>query len=430
MTTSESIAAELATSIITDLTAQVQKQVSTTVSEELSKVDVNQMVLDLSAKMAESFSKGVKDQILSGVEAQAKKIDVSDMIQVAVNGHVAELLGQVSAQVQKQVTADVARKMADFDTRQMVKEYVDLTLSGSMDKLNFADWSIPGTAIDPTNLRISGDNISAGTIKLFNSTGIQDTASNTQMTILDEATVIENKLVVAEAEIKGNLIVDGDIILAGEIPCDSQFYKDVVEHSAGLLKMSMDADFFAQYADQVFKQIKTTGIDLSQLTLDGSIILKGNQLGHTVTDTNIQKLGELRTLTVNGETNIGKSLFVRNNRIGINTEEPSGALAVWDEECEFSVRKLQKNTLVLGSIRQQSVVLSANSKENITLETDGSVSIQKLNVGDVSMTSLATIPTYDAKKGIIVFNSDPEVGKPAFWTSLGNARWAAGPVLT
>lgn len=329
----------------------------------------------------------------------------------------------------RQVQADVAHRLAQIDIRQVVRQYVDEALAGLITKVNFPDSSIPVKSIDLTGVNISGNNIVGGVIRKFGSTGIQDNATDCQVTILDQATVIENKLITREAEVKGNLTIDGDLILTGEIPTDSPFFRNLVERGAGLLKLSMDGQFFLQYADKVFEKIKTDGIDLNRLTLDGNEIFKGNKLGYFITDTNIQKLGELRELTVNGDLNAANSLFVRNKRIGINTEEPAGALAVWDEECELVARKLRKDVSIFGSMRNQRVVLSSNSKNNLVLETDGSVSIEKLTVGAVTLGSAPSCPKDAAEKGTVVFNENPELGQPVGWVSLSGARWAALSII-
>lgn len=336
---------------------------------------------------------------------------------------------QLQEQMAKQVKADVAHKLAQIDIQAAVREYVEGHLTGLIQNVNFPDASIPGPALSLDRFLISGDHVVGGIIKNFGSTGIQDSATDCQITILDETIVVENKLMTKELEVKGNLTVDGDLILTGEIPTSSPFYKDLVQHAAGLLKLSMDGNFFLQYADKVFDRIKTDGIDLTKLSIGGNEIFSGNKLGYFVTETNIQKLGELRSLVVNGEAEMAHSLFARNKRVGINTEEPGAALAVWDEECEIMVKKLKKDVSFIGAMRNQRVVLSSNNKENLVLETDGSISVDRINVGEVQIGSASACPTYDAKRGVVLFNNEPELGKPLGWVSLGGARWSAFGVI-
>jgi hypothetical protein len=328
----------------------------------------------------------------------------------------AELTGsfvtKLQEQIAKQVQADVMRKLGQIDLNETVVKEVSRLV-----KLD--------------SVMLSGDRIIGGIIKNFGSTGIQDDATDCRITILDDNTVVENNLVVSSVEVKGNLTVDGDLILTGEIPSDSPFYKDLVQHAAGLLKLSMDKEFFLQYANLLFDQVQKEGIDTSKLTLNGKEVIVGNRIGRSITDSNLQRLGELRELIVRGATSLANnSLYVQNGRVGINTEEPSCALSVWDDGCEVTVRKLRKDVSVVGSLREQRVVLSANNKENLTLEIDGSVTVDRLNVGDTQIGSTATRPTHNEKPGLILFNSNPQIGHPIFWVSLGGARWVDGPLVS
>jgi predicted acyltransferase (DUF342 family) len=327
--------------------------------------------------------------------------------------------------ITKQVIADINVKLAKFDIQQLVQEHVSKRLSQISSTLDFSDGSIPASAINLATLAITGNQVIGGIHSQFESTGIQDRASQCQVTILDDATVIENQIIANGALIKGDLTVEGNLHLIGEIPTDSPFFVDLVERGAGLLQMSLDKNFFAKYTDVIFNKIKDDGLDLSRLTLNGTEILVGNKLGAMVTDTNIQKLGELRSLRVNGSAEITGTVYVQNKRVGINTEEPSGALSVWDEECEVVVQKLRKNVPIIGSIRSQQVVLSSNCHDNIVLETNGSVSIKKVKIGSVLVTSSPESPKHDAPIGSIVFNETPDFGKPLLWVSLGQGRWAA-----
>jgi hypothetical protein len=336
-----------------------------------------------------------------------------------------QFVKELQSQIAKQVQADVAHKLAQIDIQQTVRQFVNQALTGIIKDIKFPPQSIPMDAINSTDLRVSGNQVIAGLIKQFSSTGIQDAATQTQVTILDGATVFENKLVAPAVEIKGDLTIDGDLILTGEIPIDSPFYKDLVEHSAGLLKLSMDGQYFLQYADKVFEKIKAEGIDLAKLTINGQEILSGNKLGYFVTETNIQTLGELKSLRVNGEASLNHgTLSVLNKRVGINTDSPAGALSVWDEECEVVVRKLRKDVSIIGSMRPQKVVLSSAGKNNLVLDPDGTVAIEKLYVGAVLCSSSPVPPMYDAKKGSIVFNEQPDLGTAVGWVSMGGARWA------
>ena len=45
-------------------------------------------------------------------------------------------------------------------------------------------------------------------------------------------------------------------------------------------------------------------------------------------------------------------------------------------------------------------------------------------IGDISIGSSDTPPNNNQPKGTILFNSNPSLGGPMGWVSLGDARWA------
>lgn len=330
----------------------------------------------------------------------------------------------VKDQIQKQIVADVGRRVASLDFPDMVRKAVVDLIKNKVDGFEFPDGSIPGGAVDLESFKISGNNIEGGVIHKFGSTGIQDNASDCQLTILDEATIVENKFITAEADIKGDLTVEGQLNLMGELNPDAPFVEDLIAMSAGRVALQLNNTFFEKYSDLVFNLITQNGLDLSKLTFGGKTVIEGNTLGTFITESNIQKVGELKQLTVRGETLLYNTLYVGNQRVGVNTTSPSSALSVWDEEVEIVAKKQQKDVAYIGTIRNNALVLGSNGNPNLTLGVDGSASVSKLHIGAVELTSAAAQPTHNAKRGVIVFNENVDVDKPLGWVSLGGARWA------
>jgi hypothetical protein len=166
------------------------------------------------------------------------------------------------------------------------------------------------------------------------------------------------------------------------------------------------------------------GIDLKRITQDGREIINGNQLGYHITDSNLQRVGMLRDLQTQGEALLSDTLYVTGKRVGINTIEPSAVFVVWDEEVELVITKHSQDTGYVGMPRFQRLVLGANNKDNLILDTDGSVEIENLRVGNTPMSSATAIPDYNAITGTIVWNENPAQGGPVGWICLGGARWA------
>jgi hypothetical protein len=158
--------------------------------------------------------------------------------------------------------------------------------------------------------------------------------------------------------------------------------------------------------------------------LNGAEAIVGNQLGSTIINSNLQQLGLLKELQVSGEAIVAETLYVTPRRVGINTIEPSGALAIWDQEVEIVAAKKSADTGSFGTPRQQRFVLTANNKENIVLETDGSATINELRMGSMKFSAAAQPPNYVGERGHVVWNNNPNPGGPMGWICLGATNWA------
>jgi hypothetical protein len=99
-------------------------------------------------------------------------------------------------------------------------------------------------------------------------------------------------------------------------------------------------------------------------------------------------------------------------------------LSVWDQEVEVGISKRERDVAWFGTPRDQKLVLSSNRRDNIVLNTDGSVTVEKLFIGQIQFGTTDRTPGHDAPKGSVLFNSDPSPGQPAGWVSLGGAAWS------
>jgi len=68
--------------------------------------------------------------------------------------------------------------------------------------------------------------------------------------------------------------------------------------------------------------------------------------------------------------------------------------------------------------------IGANNKVGIVVRSDGSVVVDKLVLNDRAITTSNSIPGTAAKRGDIVLNTQPEVGKYIGWVCLDGIRWA------
>ncbi len=312
----------------------------------------------------------------------------------------------------------------EVDVNQVVREIVLTEISKKLATFSFPKNSIPGDAVNAQSLVVSGNNIRGGIIQNFSSNGIEDKSSQVQMTLLDGGVVVENKIISLGLEVKGQTVIEGDLHIKGDVPMDGTFFQRIINNTVAATRASLDAEVFESYNNNVFERIRNEGLDLSKITLNGNPFVEGNRLSSGITETNISRLGMVKDLQTAGEALLSQTLYVGNRRVGINTLEPAHALSLWDEEVELGFSKRQRDVAWLGTPREQSLILSANKKDNLALNPDGSVSVKKLYLDAVELGTSDGTPKDSAVKGTVRFNSNPVPGGPAGWVSMGNGVWS------
>lgn len=336
-----------------------------------------------------------------------------------------DFLAKLKQQVAKQVTDNISGKLAQLDVPSLVREHISSVLNSSTKTFNFPNRSIHGSAVNPDGLFIKADQIATGVIRNFESTGVQDKATETQVTIMDNVTVFENQLVAQTLHVAGDAVVLGNLELTGTIPSSSELFKDVAKYSAEAIKGEMKNGMMKEFQDQVLNQLKNDGLDPGVLRYQGHKLVEDNKLAPTVLYSNLQKVGALRELQVIGETLLDETIYVSNNRVGINTMDPETTFDLWDQEVELQMGKLEKDSGFFGTPKSHSIVFTSNKHQNLKLNPDGSITVMALKIGGSKHTSSDIPPTESAPKGQIVWNSNPKLDDPIGWVSLGNALWAS-----
>jgi hypothetical protein len=346
---------------------------------------------------------------------------------------VENIIADVNANIQSQVEGIVREQVSAMVRTIPLQTYFNQMFAGSLanEQFDFPAESIPAESVQSANLRISGNQVAGGIISSFGSTGIEDKATACQLTILDDVTVVENNLLTKDLTVKGTTriegatTIDGDLIVNGRVPESSPMYVNIVNSVSNNVLTSLDQSLFTKYSTLVFQQIKKDGLDLNRITVNGQELVTGNALSSDVTVSNLQKVGVLKELQVSGETLLDDTLYTASKRVGINTLQPTQALDIWDQEIEIGLGKLEKNTATISVPRTgQKLVIDSNGQRNITVLPDGSTTLNKLNLGRTSIYSSDLPPAVNEPKGTIVFNSNPTLGGPLGWVSLGGAKWA------
>lgn len=328
------------------------------------------------------------------------------------------------SQTKTLVESKVHESLLTVDFQRAITDSVGTLIADRISEFVFPDNSIDPSALKLLELRISGDNVSGGIIENFSSTGIDDRASQVALTILDDSTVIENNLLTRDLTVQGSMTVNGEFVVNGAVPEDTEFFRKLVASTTQNTLGTIDHTLFDQYSSLIFNKIKQDGLDLDRITLNGTEVVKSNSLGSGIINSNLQTLGELKELRVNGESLLAQTFYVTPKRVGINTIEPSAALSIWDDEIEIVAKKKSRDIGLLGTSRQQKLVLSSNGKDNIVLGDDGSAQIDDLRIGSIRFTTSSNAPNFVSDRCHIVWNTNPNPGGPLGWICLGGANWA------
>lgn len=410
----------LSDNFISSMMEKVENDISDIVKQKLTTVDIPSLVQEQISKTVIPF---FTDELQKKLEDDAKErfsqIDVRGLLNDFV---IRILVPRLEQQTKDLVLAEITQKLNEFNVVDFARQESAGTIREMLKNLSFPDNSIPGKAINSNSLHVSADNITSGLIKKFESTGIQDSATRCQVTILDKATVFENRLVASELEIAHDAVFKGNIAVHGTLPKDSAFVRQIADVVAE--DFNTHYDLIEEYAMLVHQKIVDEGLDVSSIKNSDEPLVENSTLNGKITGSNLQTVGALKELQVIGETLLDQTLYVSGNRIGINTIEPERVLDLWDHEVQIVAGKREKDTAILGTIRNQNFVLTANNKDQITLKTDGTVTINTLNIGKTTHTSSNRRPTDNRPSGHIVWNENPMIGSPIGWVSLGGARWA------
>jgi hypothetical protein len=408
----------------------VKEDALATIQNRMKDVDVaNLLQENISEIIINQFSTSIKENINNEIKSKLDQLDIISLINKEV---VDKLIPEFERQNKDRVAEDIAVALTNINLNDIVRQQSNAAVKDIVESFTFPDWSIPSKAVDPRELIIPADNINGGVFKAFESTGIQDRATQCQITLQDDNTVVENKLIAQELHVVGAITIEKDAVFKGNVTVegvmaqDSAFVKQIVDIVADHFNKKYEDGTFDQYTDRVFMRIAEEGIDASIVLVGQNPVVDfGGTLAPTVVNSNLQSVGALKELQVIGETLLDQTLYVSNKRVGINTIEPERALDLWDQEVQIIAGKRQKDTAIFGTIRDQNLIISANGKEQLTVGSDGSVTVKNVNIGRTNHSSAPRMPTDNRPMGHIVWNENPAIGAPIGWVSLGGARWSA-----
>lgn len=380
-------------------------------------------------KIEETIAATLRASIESHI--QNIKLDeiIAEHLQKQVSNVIINLTGKIFSQIvekrdlESEVTALVNNILADqlmtlghnkvgellgtLDINAIVSSKAEAAANNAISTFKFPDNSIPFTSLNFDAAQLPAAKIDSGIIPQFNSRGISDTSTKTQLVVTDDGIVTTNNitaenLLIDDNAFFKNIKVDGNFSIAGL----DAFVKSIADETS------------AVYAAQNNKQ----DIDISgrNIVYGDRLILSSDTLGSQIINSNIRRLGNLQELSVEGQAIIHETLVVTNNKVGINTESASGALSVWDEDAEFTLVKHSPKTMYAGSTRITDVILGSNNQEQIGLRTNGIIELNgPLRFNGILINVVDRIPERIGEPGEIAILRDGT----AIYRCLGQNSW-------
>lgn len=256
----------------------------------------------------------------------------------------------------------------------------------------------------------------------FRTNGISDQASNIELTVLDGVVVVERDFVAKNIQVEQDLIVN-NLVVSGVINTDNRSWNELKDVISQQVLTATTEQWRQDLVDQVVLESRTAGINFDSVMVDDLPLIENKTLSAAVVDSHLQSIGTLRDLRVAGTAQFGQTMQVSGRRVGINTQDPEMALAVWDEEVSIIAGKLSKQQAFVGTARLQNLAIGVNRTPQIEIDADGLTTIKQLRVGRHRISHAGTVPGYSGTRGDLVLNSDPKPGAPFAWVCLGAFQW-------
>lgn len=312
---------------------------------------------------------------------------------------------------------------------------------------NFKDGSIPHGAINWAGFELPQESVQQGKIEKFSSTGITDYSTQTQIAITNElvsistdlgarkvnassmsvdgkvtsdSIQIENGSVLkGQTEIHDNVIASKNIDVHGKVTV-----LDGLEVRGNMSVPDTLKDHLVEYMNSKIK-LESIVPEGGSIQIGKRTVLDENTLGGTVISSNLRKVGTLRELVVAGESKLAdKIYFSPLGRIGVNTDEPTAPLDIWDEEVQVTVGKNKSRTGWLGTTREHNLEIGVNRDAKVTI-TPSQTKIKNPVLNSRTYTDGPSVPGHSGQVGDIHWNTFPKLGDPIGWVCLENNRWAS-----
>lgn len=300
--------------------------------------------------------------------------------------------------------------------------------------------------------------------------------------ILDKTTqevmVLTDDKITLRSNVKIYGVLEAGLVRTTEIIADQRHEKQFLEFASpegnigsGLLWVNSGGNKQFIFRNNPDRFWLTESVDIPQsqsFMIGGAPVVSYSYLGNSIVASNLQSVGDLKKLTVNGSVKFGDSLFFSANskRLGLGLEEPNAKLSVYDEiyDVEVVAGTTETGNGKIGTYNSKSFDIVTDNQTRVSIDMFGNVTIGhenrdntttrvygKLSVGvknpreslEVSgnirwanklfATGNSVPDTGSFQKGDIIWNSDPKPNGYIGWvctTSGSPGIWRPFALIT
>jgi len=111
--------------------------------------------------------------------------------------------------------------------------------------------------------------------------------------------------------------------------------------------------------------------------INNADVLSAKELGPGVIRSSLRQVGNLRSLNVNGDTNLGEFATFNSalNRLGLNTDRPNSTLSILENGVELSLGAPVDGRAQIGTFTNHDLDIVTDNTARITVKTNGEIVI-------------------------------------------------------
>ena len=384
-----------------DLEKQISNQIEQAINNYLN-----------SDELKTKIQQQVDSSIGTIIERVASRVYTDVVNKSDISTHIKDIVVlEASTAIRREANDTVRTELGKVSVKDILESVTKKEIGNAIKSMDF-----PPASIDPESIKwrkgaVSGNSIRGGTIQDFNSIGIEDKATSVQLTVLDDNVVVENQftalnITAADTITATNLSLTGTLEIGTEI----------IDHGPFSQMIQMHAEMMADQALEPYKP----------LLVNGEAVIQNNTLNPSVQSSNLRKVGNLQDLTVIGDAKFSETVFISaGGKVGINTEEPRGALTVWDQDAEVSLSRTGRQTMYFGSTRPGVLEVGVNNQAQIVFNQDIIDIKQAVRLLGIKFSVLANVPEHLGEINELVFVSTAREGQPILYICRGGNKWQA-----